>query len=207
MTNNEKHMLNQIYIIDDAIDKPLQDQIEQELIGPNTIWYLQKDIALNVNDSNVQKNIMGRTPGLNHVFFESISGGIKSPLYHLILPVVLKAFAKIDFTPTMIWQARSFMHFPLADKLRKEYDNIHVDLSEAHLVCLYYVNDTDGDTFIFDKTFEEVPVLSDHSNVQWSVKQRISPKKGRCVLFDGRYYHSSSGPTSDMRCIINFDVA
>jgi hypothetical protein len=119
---------------------------------------------------------------------------------------MFEAFAKINVTPRMIVQARSFMHIPIADKLRKEYDNVHVDYGKDHLVCLYYVNDTDGDTFIFDKTFDDVPIGSDYSQVQWPVKQRISPKKGRCVLFDGRYYHSSSGPTSDIRCIINFDV-
>ena len=197
-------MLNQIYVIDDAIDLPLQLEIEQALTDRTTIWYFQKDVAFNVQDPKAA-NIQGRTPGLSHVFFEA--GEIKSPLYQLIIPVVLRAYEKIGITPTRIWQARSFMHFPLAKELRREYDNIHVDLPEDHLVCLYYVNDTDGDTFIFDRTFDDVPIDSDYSTVKWNILQRISPRRGRCVLFDGRYYHSSSGPTSDIRCIINFDVA
>jgi hypothetical protein len=36
--------------------------------------------------------------------------------------------------------------------------------------------------------------------------KRVSPKKGRVVLFNGNRYHSSSGPTKDVRVIINFNV-
>ena len=199
-------LLNQIYVIDDVVSKGYQDLLEHELTNQNAPWHFQRDIALDVNDPKAVKNIQGLTPGLSHIFFDVDSGGVRSPLYNLTLPLMFEAFAKIDVKPKMIVQARSFMHIPLADSLRKEYDNVHVDYGKDHLVCLYYVNDTDGDTFIFDKTFEDVPVGSDYSKVQWNIKQRITPKKGRCVLFDGRNYHSSSGPTKDIRCIINFDV-
>lgn len=199
-------MLKRIYVIDDVISKGYQDMLEHELLNQNAPWHFQRDIALDVNDPEAVKNINGRTPGFSHIFFDVDSGGIRSPLYYLTLPLMFEAFHRVNITPKMLIQARSFMHVPIADKLKKEYDNIHVDYGKDHYVCLYYVNDTDGDTYIFDKTFQEVPVGSNYSNVQWNVKQRITPKKGRCVLFDGRYYHSSSGPTDDVRCIINFDA-
>jgi hypothetical protein len=199
-------MLNEIYVIDDVISKGYQDIIEHELLNQNAPWHYQRDIALDVNDPNAQKNIKGKTPGLSHIFFDVDSGGIRSPMYYLTLPMMFEAFAKVNVTPQMIIQARSFMHMPLADKLRKEYDNIHVDYGRDHLVCLYYVNDTDGDTILFDKTFNDVNPQSDFSQVDWKIIKRVSPKKGRAVLFDGRRYHSSSGPSQDVRCIINFDV-
>lgn len=199
-------MLNDIIVIDNVISKGYQDILEHELLNQNAPWHFTRDIALDVNDPQAQKNIKGLTPGLSHIFFDVDSGGIRSPLYYLTLPLMFEAFAKVGVTPKMIVQGRSFMHIPLADSLRKEYDNIHVDYGKDHLVCLYYVNDTDGDTFMFDKTFRDVPPGSDYSKVQWNVMKRISPKKGRCVLFDGHRYHSSSGPTKDVRCIINYDV-
>ena len=94
------------------------------------------------------------------------------------------------------------------DQLRKEYDNIHIDIPFSHLVVLYYVNDTDGDTFIFDKFADLDNLKSPTINESEStIIKRVSPKKGRALLFDGRRYHSSSGPTKDIRCIINFDIA
>jgi hypothetical protein len=71
-------------------------------------------------------------------------------------------------------------------------------------VCLYYVNNTDGDTYIFDKTKKELNHIS--KDTKLGILKQVSPKKGRVVLFDGRRYHSSSGPTKDIRCIINFNV-
>jgi len=76
----------------------------------------------------------------------------------------------------------------------------HVDTDMEHLVLLYYVNDSDGDTIIFNEKFDgsSIPDLT--------VKQMVSPKMGRAVLFDGLYYHSSSGPKiSDNRVVININ--
>jgi hypothetical protein len=107
-----------------------------------------------------------------------------------------------------IYQARGFIHFPLIPELRREYDNIHIDLAFEHLVVLYYVNDTDGDTFIFDKKsdYQNINLASVENQNELNIIKRISPKKGRALVFDGNRYHSSSGPTKDIRCIINFDI-
>jgi hypothetical protein len=68
---------------------------------------------------------------------------------------------------------------------------------------LYYVNDSDGDTFLFNRTKKDGPIPKDS---ELEILKRVSPKKGRVVLFDGSRYHSSSGPSKDVRCIINFNV-
>ena len=38
------------------------------------------------------------------------------------------------------------------------------------------------------------------------IKKKITPKQGRVVVFDGRFYHTAEQPTDNKRCIINFDV-
>lgn len=78
------------------------------------------------------------------------------------------------------------------------------------LWLIYYVNDCDGDTVIFDQ-FLEVPSLDkDEEMLQsntWTVKERIEPKMGRLVVFDGRYYHASSfTKTQPYRCVINMNL-
>lgn len=198
-------MIGEIYVLDDVVSKGYQDLIERELLHKNAPWQYQRDIALDVEDPLAKLN--GRTPGLSHIFFDIALGGIRSPMMHyLTIPLMFEAFAKIGYEPQGLIQTRSFMHFPLAEKLRKKYDNVHVDHDTEHLVCLYYVNDTDGDTYIFDKTFDKNNRNPDFSKIDLKVKDQITPKKGRCVLFDGNQYHSSSGPTEDVRCIVNFGV-
>jgi hypothetical protein len=76
----------------------------------------------------------------------------------------------------------------------------HVDMTTPHMVLLYYVNDSDGDTVIFDQKYDdgEVPRLT--------VNRAISPKAGAAILFDGLTYHSSSSPQyAEKRIVININ--
>lgn len=76
----------------------------------------------------------------------------------------------------------------------------HVDSDQEHHVFLYYVNDSDGDTFFFN---EKYPMLKDSG---LTLNKQVSPKAGRGVIFDGFTYHASSSPVdSEYRCILNVD--
>lgn len=68
----------------------------------------------------------------------------------------------------------------------------HVDQTRPHIVILYYCNDSDGDTFFFDR---------DHK----TIIDRVSPKKNRMVVFDGMIPHASSYPTTPYRVTINLN--
>jgi hypothetical protein len=74
----------------------------------------------------------------------------------------------------------------------------HVDIPKPHWVLIYYVNDSDGDTVILDKTYP------DSSNAV--ILHSVSPKKGRAILFDGRHYHCGTCPSEhDFRIVLNYD--
>jgi hypothetical protein len=79
----------------------------------------------------------------------------------------------------------------------------HVDLNKPHKVLLYYVNDSDGDTFMFNETYspEDEDLLPN-----LTLKERVEPKRNRAILFDGLTYHNSSSPVNNNeRYIINID--
>lgn len=82
------------------------------------------------------------------------------------------------------------MNFPLIGGDKKKF--LHVDDCQQHWVAIYYINDVDGDTILY-KDDEKTELC------------RISPKKGRIVLFDGTIPHTGSYPTLDSRAIINFN--
>jgi hypothetical protein len=76
----------------------------------------------------------------------------------------------------------------------------HVDMTTPHMVLLYYVNDSDGDTIIFHQkhSSDQDPVLT--------VNRSISPKAGSAIMFDGLTYHSSSSPQyTEERIVININ--
>jgi hypothetical protein len=81
-----------------------------------------------------------------------------------------------------------------------QYNTPHVDsMVRESKVLIYYVDDSDGDTFIFDR------VLGDGQK-HYRVTERVAPKKGRFVLFDNERYHAGTNPrVADKRIVINFN--
>jgi hypothetical protein len=67
----------------------------------------------------------------------------------------------------------------------------HVDYNFSHLVLLYYINTTDGNTVLYDGD---------------TIIESISPKRGRCVLFDGSIVHASSSSTLAPRLVLNTNI-
>jgi hypothetical protein len=72
----------------------------------------------------------------------------------------------------------------------------HVDMTTPHMVLLYYVNDSDGDTIIFNEkhSSQQDPILT--------VDKAITPKAGAGIVFDGLTYHSSSSPKNTKERIV-----
>lgn len=89
--------------------------------------------------------------------------------------------------------------------------NLPIEQQKRIITALYYVNDCDGDTHFFNPSnFKKV----DHNNKEWikdinslTIKQKISPKQGRMVLFRSDQLHAGSHPiTSDYRIVINYNI-
>jgi hypothetical protein len=123
------------------------------------------------------------------------------------MPLAHIGASEVNFKFNEVVQCRSFLQYPLNNAfLKKQVDRLHIDLPYDHLVVLYYVVDSDGDTLIVDKT-REGNIEEYHHNVEdYNIIQRVKPKRGRAVIFDGKYYHTAEQPTQNMRCIINFNI-
>ena len=82
-------------------------------------------------------------------------------------------------------------------------DNVvppHVDIIELnnYMTCIYYVNDSDGDTVIYNETEKNCNKFTEF--------KRITPKRGRLLIFNGNRYHSENFPrSSKKRVVINFN--
>jgi hypothetical protein len=190
-------MIDDIIVIDNVINKTYQTELENSLLkemGP--AWFLLDDVAYPGAAVHHQQ------PGLVHPLFEE-NQGILSPLYHLAIPMVFEAVSRIQFDLHSIARGRAFLQFPTPVV---HTNHAHVDFNDPHLVCLYYVNDSDGETVLYDQTTNDIANLPGMDTSLLSVKTKVSPAKGRVVLFNGNRYHSSSTPSKNKRCVINFDL-
>ena len=198
--------MEDIFVIDDAFTDEQKDFVEQTMLYGKFFWIFHDDVALSPEETKLV-GITKKTPAISCYMKQSDPPYLFRQLYEKIEFIPRTVFPKIGKQVKEILDARSFLMFPLHEKARKEYDNIHVDMIRPHWVCLYYVNDVDGDTVLFKQTQADMKnSIEVYKNTKFEVLQRVTPKKGRVVLFNGTRYHSSTAPTEEVRCILNFDV-
>ena len=193
----------QIKVIDDFIDKDYQEKIKLQLLGgfdrkknhhdSDFPWFYIEDVTA-AGDEDSQHR-----PGLGHQYveFDDISPGIVVSDYHdLMIPMLKKVGFTVGIKDVKVIQGRSFLQFPI--KERGEPDLPHIDICDKiHIVGLYYVIDSDGDTIIYNERRE---------SESYTIKQRVTPKQGRIVIFDGGLYHTAEQPLNNTRCIINYNI-
>lgn len=115
---------------------------------------------------------------------------ISKPEYNYIIPLFFDAFEKFSLNLSLenIFRCRSRLTL---NKEKSSIEDKHIDYSFPHLVLLYYVNTTDGDTVLYQGN---------------EVIERVAPKRRRCVLFDGSMYHASSSSTLSPRIVLNTNI-
>jgi hypothetical protein len=81
------------------------------------------------------------------------------------------------------------------------YNTPHIDIPDKGFKSLlYYVKDSDGDTFLFNETYQ-----TKDPKKPLTVRKRIAPRKGKAVLFNSNIWHASSNPRENAtRVVLNF---
>jgi len=199
-------MTNLPIILDNLIEEELQDQIEDAMF--DCPWCYRSDNVLEskVLGTKYRKILNPFQYDISPTFVANIATSVNKKTYDKVLPVVKEGCNKINFNIEKIKRCIAAIHATIRDQQR--HDTIHVNADIPHLVMLYYVNDSDGDTILYDKTLKDIPFGTDYPDdyCKLNITHRISPKKGRVLFFNGSVYHASSAPTKSMRCIITLDL-
>ena len=180
--------------IDDVIPKLYQDQLEAEIASDRFPWFfLQESARRSQAAEGMQTQYSGFTNTPFHVNDQGVTA--PSPLTALLLPVLFTFCDKAKIPFTNLLRIRLGL-FPRT-MVDVPHHNPHVDFYVPHMNALYYVNDSDGDTFVFNETSQEVSL--EQSVVytregRFTIAERVPPKKGRMIGFDGKYYHASMHP-------------
>lgn len=188
-------MNDSILILDDVIPEAYADAVENFIFKLNFPWWYQSDSAFGPNSSDTF------FPSLNHCLVRH--GETVNPSFEFLLPMLYYVSDRINLNFNAVISAKSCLQLPLIMASEDRSNNPHVDVELDHTVILYYVNDSDGETIIYDKIYEK---NIDFKKDQLSIRQRITPKKGRFLVFNGKYLHNSTTPKYGPRCVLNFDV-
>ena len=189
----------EIIVIDDFISLEYQEKIKQDLLGLDNIfpWHYSEDVTA-AGDFDSQHR-----PAMSHQYVQidddNDTSEIISVYHHLFTPLLSKACQYLKIPEMKVLQGRSFLQFPLKNIDTSVVDTPHIDIDEGdeHVVVLYYVIDSDGDTVIYNERTE---------SSSYTEKKRVSPKQGRVVIFEGGQYHTAEQPTKGTRCIVNYNL-
>ena len=187
---------NKVYVFDDIVDLDTQNKIKDKMLNEASWSYVSDVTNPHLNDQ--------QRPGFAHWFVKDEI--VRSYLHDEVEPVITNSLKKIQVRGERRYlQGRSFLQLPLNIDNREKLDVPHIDIADfKHLVILYYVTDADGETVIYDNQFKADEKIPNFENLK--EKQRVMPKQGRVVCFDGFYWHTSQQPTKGTRCIINYNV-
>ena len=206
---------NEVFVIDDFIEKEYQEQIKKVLLGSEPFdnqefpWYFIEDVTASGDDDSQHR------PAMSHQYVEfqddkDSMGVVSSDFHDMFIPMLQRAAFKFRMPYVNALQGRSFLQFPT--NIKQSVDLPHIDIySRKHLVCLYYVCDSDGDTIIYNEREREISnedytTVKERVTPNLTIKQRVTPKQGRVVLFDGWLMHTAEQPINNVRCIVNYNL-
>ena len=195
----------QSQIIDDFLPELYQDSIKTLLTGEEFGWAFNN---YSVSSAPLDQFIQMDEPykehiQLRHVF--TMDRKIKSDFFKYITPLFasfemltgkkIKGYYRIKANLLMPQQGVT-TQYPHIDGFFLDKKGVPEAVGKTTL--LYYVNDSDGDTVLYNEYYTGERV--NHITKQ----QSISPKKGRAVIFDSNQIHAGCAPvTSDYRMVIN----
>jgi hypothetical protein len=186
-----------IKVYDNLLNDVEKDRIENFLRDPKFPWFLS--IGYNhytTNKEDIEKNTNQYSSEcvlLTHVFYmNSFRNSDNYQLSDFVLNLFLER-SNYPFKSLIRSKANLTLKTNHSTAI---YTTPHIDYNYDHTVLIYYANDSDGDTVIFE----------DHKSTK--VLECIEPKKGRFLTFDGNLYHSAGlNKIYDLRMNLNFNIS
>ena len=192
--------------VPDVIPKLYQEQVEAELASDRFVWCFHDEAA------HSGGRFKESYSGFSHMAFLTEVDGrppIQSPVSHMLLPILFMYCDKAGLEYNALLRIRVGL-FPKT-RIQTKHHNPHVDFSQPHHTAVYYVNDSDGDTVVFDQTVNEVPVSQAArfaNDNKFKIAGRVSPARGKMMGFDGLHYHASMHPMkASKRIAVTFNFA
>lgn len=205
--------MNQILEIDNFLNIFQQKDLFKIITSGKIDWYFFPKPSTSVETAKskkfLQHNIIKDSPALAHIFFQQdyLNDGTYSDFKSKVVEDtslqfdIVKIFA--ENIEKQIHKAVTIYRLQVALFLpNPEYNHLHMtphtDWKFPHQTLIYYVNDSDGDTFIFNEKRDEC-----NNYDPLTIKKQVTPKQGKACIFDGLLYHAASPSKKNLRYIIN----
>lgn len=184
-------------IIDNILLEEDFNQLYDEVMGEHFPWHYGRKVGKNDNYENFYL----------YGWYNSVISGstVKYDPNNIIKPLALKALANAGEDVKEIVRLRIILN-TAADK--NYLNGAHIDHDLKHRTALLYLNNSDGNTILYNEMFDPT---GDYSNPSIYLEKKISeltiqsevePKANRLFIFNGLQYHTGTTPTKAPRRVI-----
>ena len=181
-------------INDNFLSKTYYVEILNLLTSHDFSWSYSDNISFPKEHPNADKNNNLQDYGFSQIFWDKGNRRLESEHSSFITPLIYKIMDTVECD--FILRARADMVTWSKDRY---IHPAHSDFSDPNIASVFYVNETDGDTILYNIKPDDAPkdkVLKEY--------KRVSPKPNRLLIFDGSLLHTGSNPTKyKNRILIN----
>ena len=184
----------------DALSPTVFNKVKQTVLGGETPWYAAMTDYYALNPSKYSHS---------WVHFAVMDGKPVSPLGDTLMLAALSALDRSGQTVDQIIRIRLGLYSISPQQFT---GGAHIDLPYPHKVGLLYLNDSDGDTQIYNEQYDSASDTDPFEYFQQRYKGQptllatSTPEENKLIWFDGSHYHASQGPTTvAKRVVININ--
>lgn len=171
--------------------------VKDYVLGPKPYWYYGENISLGNSDHGITDTMAQDTWGFNRDIFNSEIEYGDSEALGFMVPV-MKRIIELNGPETKFKRIRFGMKCFKHGFKEGNYNLPHIDYHYPHKTLILYMNETDGDTYVFNEHYAGQDLHS------FTIQERINPVENRAVILDGFHYHTASNPLyHDTRVVIN----
>jgi len=199
-------MDNKIRVIDNFLPDLEFAKLQEYILSVNFPWFYCEHVSLPPAQNFITDPLAVETDGFHHIFYDK-EYNVESFATEYLNNFYKRLEEHLGFTKNNFIRIRSSMKSPKLGFTSENYNLPHIDYFFPHETLIYYLNDSDGDTRIFDQEFTQTKNNWDEEPEKFTTKCRISPKANRLLWIDGFRYHTASNPIeSKRRIIININL-
>ena len=186
-----------IYVYDDILTPEETNIIEDYFTSRKIPWYYQISTLHPSDVSNNSDKNTYETPLFTHVFLEHSTELDDNTLVRTMFLKFISTI-KADCSEMLTVRANISLKHSIPDGF---HTTPHCDIADHTKyknprVVIYYVNDSDGDTIFFTRKY------GDEKQDEYEVESKVSPKKGRFVLFSNEHFHAQTHPQIEEKRIV-----
>ena len=180
----------------DALTPIVFKKVKQLVLGVETPWY-----ATMTDYHSAQPNIYSHS----WTHFAIMDGKSVSPLGDPLMIAALSALENSGQSVDQIIRIRLGLHSIGPQHFT---GGAHVDLPYPHMVGLLYLNDSDGDTQIYNEKYNSLDNADTYQYFQQvhkgqsTIMETSSPKENKLIWFNGLHYHASQSPTTVAKRVV-----